>query len=109
MQDSHLLDCAAMCLVPGSQCGLPVAQKGTSTVLIARADGGCGQFKFRLRITPLKRKYTHVKMGPRSAADSWDADKHLSSACCGLYSSFLHLFTSNNSILRDCVVSCYQT
>jgi len=38
MQDSHLLDCAATCLVFRSKCGLPVVQKGISTVLIARAD-----------------------------------------------------------------------
>lgn len=108
MQDSHLLDCAATCFVSRSQCGLPVAQKGTSTVLIAEADGVCGQPKFRLSISPLKRKYMHVKMGPRSAADIWDAGEALSSACYWLYRGFLRLSTSNNSILQDYVASCHQ-
>lgn len=108
MQDSHLLDCTATCLVSTSQCGLSTAQKGTRTVLAAKADGVCGQCKFRLSISPLKRKCTCLKMGPGSAADIWDASKSLSSACYWLYRGFPHLFTSNNSILQDCVASCHQ-
>lgn len=54
MQDSHLLDCAAMCLASRSQCGLLVTQKGTRTGLTARADGVCGHCKFSLNVSQLE-------------------------------------------------------
>lgn len=52
MQDSHLLVCPATNLASRSRYGQLVARKGTSTVLTARADGVCGQSKFRLSSTP---------------------------------------------------------
>lgn len=80
-----------------SQGRLPAAQAGESTVLTARADGVCGQFKFRLSSSPPRRKRMPVKMGPGSAADIWDAGRALSSAHCWLDRAFLHLFPSKNS------------
>lgn len=79
MQDSHLLACAETRLfpVPGQAA---CSQAGASSALTERADGLCGQFKFRLSSSPLRRKCMPLKTGPGSAADIWDAGRALPSA-----------------------------